>query len=506
MASLDKGSILIPSTRINLVRRELQDLNLSIAEISTKTEVSLMTNKDNRRAASIINKAISLSSNELSGMVLTENSVLDEDMSMLEILKKNAGYIAIAVMAIAMVFAVQSFKLMKNKKKLEIALADAQAANIAKTAFLNNMSHDIRTPMNAIIGFRDLLEKHQDEPEKRSDYLRKIDDASSVLLSIINNVLEMARIEKGSVEVDETAWSAEQFADTLYSIFSDMMAEKEIRFTKDINVKHPYIYCDPIKIREIFTNILSNAYKYTERGGSVHLSLEELPSNVEGQVLIKTTISDTGIGMSEDFLPHLFEEFSREKNTTDAKIEGTGLGMPIVKRLVEMLNGTIEVTSKKGEGTKFVVILSHRIADKEDIVNHNEAELRPESFKGKRILLTEDNELNAEIATEILTEAGFLIERAEDGQICLDMLKKAENGYYDLILMDIQMPNMNGYEAAKAIRSLDNEKSKIKILAMTANAFEEDKREALKAGMDGHVAKPVNVEELMKALANILEV
>ncbi|MGN1423100.1 MAG: ATP-binding protein, partial [Oscillospiraceae bacterium] len=395
----------------------------------------------------------------------------------------------------------------KQNKRIEEARIEAERANSAKTAFLFNMSHDIRTPMNAIIGFRDLLEKHQDEPDKRADYLRKIEDASSVLLSIINNVLEMARIEKGTLEMDESVWSAEQFNDTLYSVFHEMMVQKNIEFTRQIAVTNHYVYCDPIKLREVFLNILSNAYKYTDKGGRVNMLLEEIPSEREGYALYRTTITDTGIGMSEDFLPHIFEEFSREHNTTDNKIEGTGLGMPIVKRLVEVMEGTIEIKSEKDVGTTVIVTLPHRIAQKSALTLHPDVELDPTLFNGKRILLAEDNDLNAEIAMEILKEVGFVIDRAPDGRICVDMLENAPAGQYDLVLMDIQMPNMNGYEAARAIRALqDKQKAGIPILAMTANAFEEDKREAYRSGMNGHIAKPINVRALMKEMAEILAV
>lgn len=396
-------------------------------------------------------------------------------------------------------------ELKSHQAKLEKATEIAEAANSAKTSFLFNMSHDIRTPMNAIMGFRDLLEKHQDDPVRRADYLSKIETSSNVLLSIINNVLEMARIEKGKIEMDESAWSAEQFYDTIYSIFTDMMKRKGLTFTREIVVQNHYVFCDPIKLREIFINILSNAYKYTNTGGSVNMRLEEIPSNREGYALYRTTISDTGIGMSEEFIPHIFDEFSRENSTTETKIEGTGLGMPIVKRLVEMLGGTIEVKSAKGKGSTFIITIPHRIAEKSNLINHAGVELDPKLFKGKRILLAEDNDLNAEIATEILKEAGFVIERAEDGKICYEMLCKAPVDYYDIILMDIQMPNMNGYEATRTIRAMqDSAKSCIPIIAMTANAFEEDKREAKRSGMDGHVAKPVNINELMKQLASVL--
>jgi signal transduction histidine kinase/CheY-like chemotaxis protein len=397
-------------------------------------------------------------------------------------------------------------RLQENQSKLEEERERAEAANSAKTTFLFNMSHDIRTPMNAIIGFTDLMEKYQEDPEKRADYLQKIRGSSTVLLSIINNVLEMARIEKGTIEIDEMAWSAEQFNDTLYSVFQDMMKQKNIEFTRQINVEHHYVFCDPIKLREVFLNILSNAYKYTESGGKVHMLLEEIPCDREGYVLYRTTISDTGIGMSEEFVPHIFEEFSREKNTTDNKIEGTGLGMPIVKRLIELMDGTIEVVSEKGRGSSFIVTIPHKIAERSSLVDHSRVEIDPRLFSGKRILLAEDNELNAEIALEILNENGFEVERAEDGQQCVAMLQRAEADYYDLILMDIQMPNMNGYETTRAIRRMDDPgKAEIPIIAMTANAFEEDKREAYRSGMNGHLAKPVNVQELLKLLAGILK-
>jgi len=397
-------------------------------------------------------------------------------------------------------------KEIEYEKELKEATDMAEAANHAKTSFLFNMSHDIRTPMNAIIGFTNLLRKHQEEPEKREDYLDKIENASKVLLSIINNVLEMARIEKGTVAIEETPESVEQFNTLLVSIFSELMKQKGINFTHSVNVQHHNVKCDTTKLREIFYNLLSNAYKYTEPGGTVDMSLEELPSQREGYVLFRSVVSDTGIGMSEDYLPHLFEEFTRENNTTENKIEGTGLGMPIVKRLVELMDGTIEVKSKKGVGTTFVVTMPFEIVADVEEETTSDVEFNPANFEGKRILLAEDNDLNAEIAMEILGEVGFILERAENGVRAVEMVEQAEAGYYDVVLMDIQMPEMNGFEATRAIRQLsDPAKADVIIIAMTANAFEEDSRQSMESGMNGHLAKPIDVVELMTTLSSVIK-
>lgn len=402
---------------------------------------------------------------------------------------------------------VTAIVLKEKQQEIEMRKAreDAEAASAAKTSFLFNMSHDIRTPMNAIIGFTRLLRKNQDNPEKRDDYLDKIEGSSNVLLSIINNVLEMARIEKGKIIIEESPFDAEVFNNTLFNPFEELMQQKGITFTREIRVEHHDVLCDGTKLREVFYNILSNAYKYTNTGGKVHMKLEEIPCDKKGYAMYKTTISDTGIGMSKDFLPHLFDEFSREHNTTANKIEGTGLGMPIVKRLVELMQGRIEVESELGVGTTFVVYMPHRINENVKIETQAPVEVNPEVFKDKRILLAEDNDLNAEIATEILQEVGFKVDHAENGKLCVEMLVKADAGHYDVVLMDIQMPVMDGYEATKAIRTLKIEaKANIPILAMTANAFEEDKRKAVASGMNGHIAKPINVCDLMTELAMVL--
>ena len=391
-----------------------------------------------------------------------------------------------------------------TKAQLEIA----NASNAAKSAFLFNMSHDIRTPMNAIIGFTELLEKHLDDQELALSYIKKIKTSNDFLLSLINNVLEMARIESGKATLDETYWDTRAFNDTLFALFDSQMKEKGIEFTRKNKVIHPDVLCDETKLREIFLNILSNALKYTPSGGKVSMNLTEIPSDRPGYAMYQTVIEDTGIGMSEEFLPHLFEEFTRERSSTETKLNGTGLGMPIVKKLVDLMEGTIEVESKVGRGTKITVTLPHRIAQdgNAQMLVDTAHEFLTDSFRGKRILLAEDNELNAEIAITILEEAGFVVEHAEDGIICVDMMEKAEAGYYDLILMDIQMPNMDGYKATQTIRKLsDPKKANITIVAMTANAFDEDKKNAYRAGMNWHIAKPIKVDELMSALTEILK-
>ena len=437
-----------------------------------------------------------------------------EDVGILAFLKQHPLIIMLVVFLMCSLLYFERYRnLLASQKKdakarieLEKAKEQADIANQAKTTFLFNMSHDIRTPMNAILGFTDLLRKHQQDPEKREDYLNKIESSSNILLSIINNVLEMTRIERGSIELVEVPHHAKEIKETIYSVFEDTMRKKNIDFTVSGNVDHKCVYLDSTKVHEILFNILSNAYKYTESGGKVDVKLVELPSDREGYAIFQTTISDTGIGMSEDYLPHLFEEFSRENNSTQNKIEGTGLGMPIVKRLVDLMQGTIEVKSEKGVGTTFVITLPFKIADETVDVETQTKDSNTSGFEGKRILLAEDNDLNAEIAMEILGEFGFTLERAEDGLRAVEMMEQAADGYYDLILMDIQMPNLNGYEATQRIRKMENPvKAQIPILAMTANAFDEDKKKSMDAGMNGHLAKPIDLDELIKGITRVLQ-
>lgn len=393
----------------------------------------------------------------------------------------------------------------KSKRELEEALDMANKANSAKTVFLNSMSHDIRTPMNAIIGFTDLLGENLGDEKKARDYISKIKSSSDYLLSLINNVLEMARIESGRSDLDERDISVEKSLDAVYWIFEAQMKEKHIDFTWDVNIKHNNIKCDAVKLKEILMNIINNAYKYSLPGDSVAVRIEEIPCDRDGYARIQTTVKDTGIGMSEEFLEHIFEDFTRAQTSTESGQFGTGLGMAIVKKIVELMGGTIDVQSKQGIGTTFTVTLEHKIteiaAGNREVVKST----KDYSFRGKRILLAEDNDLNAEIAQTILAGAGMTVDRACDGIQCVDVLKGSEPGYYDMVLMDIQMPNMDGYEATRIIRQLEDKRlAGIPIIAMTANAFAEDRKQAFDAGMNGHIAKPINAENLKMTLAGIL--
>ena len=393
----------------------------------------------------------------------------------------------------------------KLNDKLEVALKKAEDASLSKTSFLHNMSHDIRTPMNAVLGYAQLMKdelKGKGMPETL-EHLEKLQQSGNLLLSIINNVLDMARIESGRMEIDESYTQIEYILQDLFEIFDDEAKKKNIAFNYKMNVEHDHVLIDITKIKEILVNILSNAIKYTPAGGSVMVNVDELPCNEPGYMMVRTSVSDTGIGMSQEYLTKIFDAFTREQNTTKSKIAGTGLGMSIVKKYVDLLGGTIDVESELGKGSTFTVTLKHRIADESCYAKKHVEELGTgsEILNGKNILLAEDNDLNAEIAETILERVGLKIERVEDGIQCVNKVEKMPVGTYDMILMDIQMPKMDGYKATQEIRHLpDKGKACIPIIAMTASAFEEDKREAIAAGMNGHIAKPIDVNELMAIL------
>ena len=394
-----------------------------------------------------------------------------------------------------------------QEAKLKEAYIVAEEANKAKTDFLNNMSHDIRTPMNVILGYNELMKQYLTDPIL-VDYQNKIEQSGKLLLSIINNVLDMARIESGKMVVEERAEEVGLVVEEIESVFESSAQEKNIVFTTSVDVDHTHVLWDGFKVREILMNLVGNAFKYTPEGGRIAIDVNELDCARSGYVRIQTQIKDTGIGMSEDFLPTLFDSFSREYNTTIGKVSGTGLGMAIVKNLVDMMDGDICVKSKLGEGTCFTLTFEHKIADADSIEWNQELDVLDEKsiLEGKRVLLVEDNELNAEIAMAILEQSGLVLDRVEDGLACINRLSEVDADLYDLILMDIQMPNMNGYEATRRIRQFENvKKASIPILAMTANAFEEDKKMAMEAGMNGHISKPIDVNVLENQIINIFK-
>ena len=476
---------------------------------------------------SILNKTLkTMPSDMLTSTLAIYDSTVDK-VTFCDFVKDNmlaffatAGFFVLSIIAVILVFlrkarkAEAAAKLAANdtqklNDKLEIALKKAEDASLAKTRFLNNMSHDIRTPMNVILGYAQLMEdelKGKDMPET-SEHLEKLKQSGNLLLSIINNVLDMAKIESGKMEINENYGRIGAIRQSLFEIFEDEAKKKNLALHYTINVEHEHILTDTTKVKEIFVNILGNAIKYTPPGGSVMVNLDELPCDEHGYMMVRTRISDTGIGMSEEYLTEIFEAFTREQNTTKSKIAGTGLGMSIVKKYVDLLGGTIEVESELGKGSTFTVTLKHRIADESYYVKTHleESGISRALLKDRSILLAEDNDLNAEIAAVILERAGLKVERVEDGLQCISRITEMPAGTYDIILMDIQMPKMDGYKATQTIRNLsDQEKACIPIIAMTANAFEEDKRAAIAAGMNGHIAKPIQVDKLLSILAEII--
>lgn len=400
---------------------------------------------------------------------------------------------------------------MEKRTALEDALYQANKANNAKSVFLSNMSHDIRTPMNAIVGFTTLALTHLDDRRQVEGYLNKIKSSGDHLLNLINDVLDMSRIESGKMQLEELPCSLLDILHDLRNILQADINAKKLKLQIDtVNVKDPDIYCDRLRLNQVLLNLLSNAVKYTNEGGTVTISLAEYPGAPAGSANYEFRIRDTGIGMSEEFVKHIFEPFERERNSTISRIQGTGLGMAITNNIVNMMNGSIKVKSEQGVGSEFSVSFTFRL----DMEANEHKAISEETDKKKkrskrchtgRILLAEDIELNQEIAVTILNEAGFTTEVAENGKIAVDMVRDSEPGYYQLVLMDIQMPEMNGYEATKAIRELENEElASIPILAMSANAFEEDKQEALRCGMNGHISKPIDVKILFDTLDRVI--
>ena len=390
--------------------------------------------------------------------------------------------------------------------KLQIAAENAESANRAKSTFLFNMSHDIRTPMNAIIGYADLASRHSDDPAKLKKYMENIQVCGQNLLMLLNNVLDLARIENDKTEMEYSVSDIEKDFRNCIAMFRNQADSKGQTLTVTTQLPYPYIYADIPHLTEVCTNLVSNAVKYTGAGGTIRCGVTQKPGEKEGWCDTVVTVADNGIGMSQEFQKHIFEPFERERTSTVSKVEGSGIGMGIVKKLVGLMGGTVEVESKIGVGSTFTVTIPCRIASEDEIQAKRAADPADrESLRGTRILLTEDNDLNAEIATELLQEEGCTVDRAKDGVECVDMLEKAANGTYQLILMDVQMPVMNGYDATKKIRRMDDpQKANIPIVAMTANAFSEDKQVALDAGMNDHIAKPINMSVLVPTLRKYL--
>ena len=388
---------------------------------------------------------------------------------------------------------------------LKNALRRAEEGSRAKSSFLFAMSHDLRTPMNAIIGYAELMEAHWGEKEVTTNYLQKLKGASQFLLALIGNVLEIARIESGKETLNEAPWNLMMLEETLDILLDGEISRKQLTVNRNVNIRHANVYCDALKIREIIMNLLSNAVKYTSEGGKIVLDIEEKPSARDGFMTLQIRVSDNGIGISKEYVPYIFDAFTRERSSSESGIIGTGLGLHIVKSFVDLMNGDISVKSEPGKGTCFTVEISCRKIPEEELQQQMEEQPENVSLAGRRLLLAEDNGLNAEIAMTILQDADAEVELAADGKIAVDKLKDVPVGYYDAILMDIQMPNMNGYEATKAIRKLTDERAKMPIIAMTANAFEEDRQAALAAGMDDYVAKPVEISELFRTIMKNLK-
>ena len=388
---------------------------------------------------------------------------------------------------------------------LKNALRRAEEGSRAKSSFLFAMSHDLRTPMNAIIGYAELMEAHWGEKEVTTNYLQKLKGASQFLLALIGNVLEIARIESGKETLTEAPWNLMKLEETLDILLDGEISRKQLTVNRNVNIRHANVYCDALKIREIIMNLLSNAVKYTSEGGKIVLDIEEKPSARDGFMTLQIRVSDNGIGISKEYVPYIFDAFTRERSSSESGIIGTGLGLRIVKSFVDLMNGDISVKSEPGKGTCFTVEISCRKIPEEELQQQMEEQPENVSLAGRRLLLAEDNGLNAEIAMTILQDADAEVELAADGKIAVDKLKDVPVGYYDAILMDIQMPNMNGYEATKAIRKLTDERAKMPIIAMTANAFEEDRQAALAAGMDDYVAKPVEISELFRTIMKHLK-
>ena len=481
-------------------------------------------NSGNRSLLSILNKTIkAMPANMLTSSLAMHKSSLRK-VTLSEFIKDNfvmvllVGSIAVAVILLTILKLLRKARkaeaaarkaaddTQELNAKLQVAVEKAESANHAKSTFLFNMSHDIRTPMNAIIGYADLASRHSDDPAKLKKYMENIQVCGQNLLMLLNNVLDLARIENDKTEMEYSVSDVEKDFRNCIAMFRNLADSKGQTLMVTTQLLHPYIYADIPHLTEVCTNLVSNAVKYTGAGGTICCDVTQKPGKKEGWCDTVVTVADNGIGMSQEFQKHIFEPFERERTSTVSKVEGSGIGMGIVKKLVGLMGGTVEVESRIGVGSTFTVTIPCRIASEDEIQAKRETGPSDQkSLFGVKILLVEDNDLNAEIAVELLQEEGSTVDRAKDGVECVDMLEKAANGTYQLILMDIQMPVMNGYDAAKKIRRMDDpQKADIPIIAMTANAFSEDKQAALDAGMNDHIAKPINMNVLVPTIQKYL--
>ncbi|RHQ58330.1 response regulator [Blautia sp. AF25-12LB] len=498
------GATVIPSSKINLLNESPMTKSLSFAEMAKRQELALFTTRENRRAATIINKAIEQSSNVLNGVVLAQNSVSEKKMTLQDVFAEYGGLAVGVSFVIIFVLLLLVYSLSVSRKKQMEALKEAQdanAANIAKTTFLNHMSHDIRTPMNAIVGFTDIAMKRKPDKEVEN-CLKKIRQSSEYLMTLINDVLDISRIESGKLEYKPVPVDFRNMTDTVLSIARGYIENRDLNFcVSREELKTPYVMADELRIREVLLNIISNAVKFTKDGGTISFAAENAPGNDDHHIIIRYRISDTGIDMSEEFQSRIFDEFSQENDGARTSYKGTGLGMAIAKKYVDLMGGKIAVSSRQGVGSTFTVEIPLRIA--EQVRTEKEEKLRKDmDLHGLHVLLAEDNDLNAEIAVSLLEEQGMIVTRAADGKSALLQFCNTAPGTFDLILMDIMMPEMNGYETTKAIRNLSDrpDGKEIPIIAMTANAFAEDVQAALDAGMDDHVAKPMDMDILISAI------
>ena len=498
------GATVIPSSKINLLNESPMTKSLSFAEMAKRQELALFTTRENRRAATIINKAIEQSSNVLNGVVLAQNSVSEKKMTLQDVFAEYGGLAVGVSFVIIFVLLLLVYSLSVSRKKQMEALKEAQdanAANIAKTTFLNHMSHDIRTPMNAIVGFTDIAMKRKPDKEVEN-CLKKIRQSSEYLMTLINDVLDISRIESGKLEYKPVPVDFRNMTDTVLSIARGYIENRDLNFcVSREELKTPYVMADELRIREVLLNIISNAVKFTKDGGTISFAAENAPGNDDHHIIIRYRISDTGIGMSEEFQSRIFDEFTQENDGARTSYKGTGLGMAIAKKYVDLMGGKIEVSSRQGVGSTFTVEIPLCIA--EQVLTEKEEKLRKDmDLHGLHVLLAEDNDLNAEIAVSLLEEQGMIVTRAADGKSALIQFCNTAPGTFDLILMDIMMPEMNGYETTKAIRNLSDrpDGKEIPIIAMTANAFAEDVQAALDAGMDDHVAKPMDMDILISAI------